>query len=512
MITPRTLRCWRRLSQWLFFLLFAFLFIRTDYSGSDQLEYAVNLLFRLDPLLAVSVQLAARTFLALLWPSLLLVGLSLVAGRSFCGWLCPMGGLLDACQPLAGRRTRPVATRFPGLRRPLLLVLLIAALFGLPLAGLLDPFSLLVRGLALAWYPALDRGAELFFTLTYEQGPALIQGVTEPLYAFLRWSVLPFAPKWHELLWLSALLLFLPLALEWWQRRFFCRNLCPLGALLGWLSGFGLLRVQGGDDSCGRCRICRELCRMGAVDEGRGIDMDQCTLCLDCVVACPRQIISFSWLGEAKKVGVIRPGRRRLLAALAAGVTLPLLDSVDGAARSGSARLLRPPGALEGSAFYARCLRCGECMKVCIGNGLQPLHFQAGLSGFYTPHLETRGGYCELNCTLCGQVCPTGAIQELSLAQKLETRIGIAVLDRNRCLPIARGIPCIVCEEHCPTADKAITFREQDVLDDQGRLVRVRQPYVVEALCVGCGICEHRCPLAGESAIRVLPHGRGQVG
>ncbi len=79
--------------------------------------------------------------------------------------------------------------------------------------------------------------------------------------------------------------------------------------------------------------------------------------------------------------------------------------------------------------------------------------------------------------------------------------------DKNICLPYAKGIPCIVCEEHCPTPQKAIRFRQADVLDDQGRQVRVKQPYVVDSLCIGCGICETKCPVPGRSAIYITSAG-----
>jgi len=91
------LRHWRRLSQISCFVLFLFLFIKTDYSGADELPYAVNILFRIDPFLAVSASLATKTLVSLMWPSLIFIGLTFFLGRFFCGWICPMGALLDSC-------------------------------------------------------------------------------------------------------------------------------------------------------------------------------------------------------------------------------------------------------------------------------------------------------------------------------------------------------------------------------------------------------------------------------
>jgi len=128
----------------------------------------------------------------------------------------------------------------------------------------------------------------------------------------------------------------------------------------------------------------------------------------------------------------------------------------------------------------------------------------------YTPLVNPRTGYCEYNCTLCGQVCPSGALRPLSLAEKRQVRIGSAWFDRDRCLPYAKGIPCLVCEEHCPTPEKAIQFREAEVENSRGERVLVKQPYLVDALCVGCGICEARCPLPGVSAVRVTCAGESR--
>jgi Pyruvate/2-oxoacid:ferredoxin oxidoreductase delta subunit len=147
-------------------------------------------------------------------------------------------------------------------------------------------------------------------------------------------------------------------------------------------------------------------------------------------------------------------------------------------------------------------------MKVCIGNALHSAFLEAGIEGMFTPMVRSRIGYCEYNCTLCGQVCPSGAIRKLALPDKHATVIGRAVFDRNLCLPYAKGIPCIVCEEHCPTPDKAIKFRRQSVVNAKGETVTVLQPFLVDELCIGCGICENKCPLPGRAAVMVTSEGQ----
>jgi ferredoxin len=160
--------------------------------------------------------------------------------------------------------------------------------------------------------------------------------------------------------------------------------------------------------------------------------------------------------------------------------------------------------------FLRRCVKCGECMKVCLTNGLQPTLWEAGAEGIWSPMLVPRIGYCEYRCTLCGQVCPTGAIRRLSPEEKAGVRIGLAMIDPGRCLPYAHARSCIVCEEVCPTPKKAIWFETTAVKDRDGRTLSVKQPHVDLSLCIGCGICEAKCPVLGRPAITVSSVGESR--
>jgi NAD-dependent dihydropyrimidine dehydrogenase PreA subunit len=189
-------------------------------------------------------------------------------------------------------------------------------------------------------------------------------------------------------------------------------------------------------------------------------------------------------------------------------------------------------------------------MKACPTSGLQPTLGQAGIEGFWTPVLVPRIGYCDHGCAACGQVCPSGAIPPLALEEKRRQVIGVAVIDRTRCLPWAENTPCIVCQEMCPVPEKAIRLTGQgrgggggqgqgqglgqgdgscldgtgaedlgdagggslgetsggtlgDGLTQDGLVERLARPRVVGDLCIGCGICETKCPVEGVSAIVV---------
>jgi ferredoxin-type protein NapF len=156
-------------------------------------------------------------------------------------------------------------------------------------------------------------------------------------------------------------------------------------------------------------------------------------------------------------------------------------------------RLIRPPGALPEKKFVSACTGCGECLKVCPNNALQSTFLEAGLAGLYTPRLVPRIGYCEEFCNFCGKVCPTEAIRLLSIEEKRLVQMGVAHIDKTRCLAYDQDKVCLVCNEQC--SYHAVVGDEK------------KRPIVKEEKCTGCGICENKCPVDGESAIIVYASG-----
>jgi Pyruvate/2-oxoacid:ferredoxin oxidoreductase delta subunit len=148
-------------------------------------------------------------------------------------------------------------------------------------------------------------------------------------------------------------------------------------------------------------------------------------------------------------------------------------------------------------------------MKACPTNAINPTIAEAGMAGFWTPHLIMTQGYCEYTCTLCSSVCPTGAIREISAREKVERPIiiGVAYVDRGRCLPWSGNGPCIVCQELCPTSPKAIYLRKEVVPGPDHAPMVGNVPFVALKRCVGCGICENKCPVKGRPAITVIAAG-----
>jgi MauM/NapG family ferredoxin protein len=214
--------------------------------------------------------------------------------------------------------------------------------------------------------------------------------------------------------------------------------------------------------------------------------------------------------GRATRSGPWReydPARRELLTGAALGVGSVALLGIGPWHRDSSPALLRPPGVNDEAEFLSACLRCGACMNVCPTSGLQPALTQAGASGLWTPVLQPRLGFCDYTCTACGQACPTGAIPQLRLATKRREQIGVAVIDRDRCLPWSQNTTCAVCWELCPVPKRAIKLgKGRTVIDPaSGGELWIRNPEVVVERCIGCGICENRCPVEGKAAITVWP-------
>jgi len=503
----------RRAVQILAFVIFVYLL----FAGLQRLEpqpYA-SIFFRFDPLAALATMLAARAWLTPFALAFITLGLTLVLGRVWCGWICPLGTLLGWLRFRSARRLAGgVPPAFRRVKYVLLgVIVVLAALANLTLL-VLDPLSLLTRTVTTSVIPgfvylvdALERAG-----MTWAPTVGLVAWVED----HFRGSVLPtIQPRYEQAVGLFLLLLAVIL-LNVFAERFWCRYLCPLGALLGLVSKVQLLRPVMGD-ACGACGACATACRVGAIEAGGGragasgapaarVVSSECTMCLDCLVACPQEgAVS---LGPARPGpwADYDPGRREAVLAVGAGIATAVLLGTGVARAVKRPGLIRPPGAQDEGRFLSRCLRCGECMKACPTSGLQPTLAEAGLEGLWTPVLRSRLGYCDYACNACGRVCPSGAIPPLALPKKRREVIGVAVIDTDRCLPWAAGTPCIVCEEMCPVPDKAIELgRQRLITRADGSQDYLSRPSVVASRCIGCGICEYKCPVEGTSAIVILP-------
>lgn len=506
----------RRITQGLFLLLFIFLFIQTESKGADELGYPVKLFLDFDPLILLTTLLSAHAVQKAFYLSVIVVAVTIILGRVFCGWVCPLGTLNNMIGAFRKRLPDKWDLDWYRLKYYFLMFFLASSVFMLQLTGILDPLSLLIRSFSLSVFPLFNYAVRAVFDTIFDMDPQGIVTVSEAVYSGLKKTILAFQQPFFLQNAFIGLLFIAVLGLNLYQRRFWCKNLCPLGAFLGILSRYSILK-RSVSEGCTECGACANVCQGNALpDKKEHGRPSECMYCWNCDDICPYNAVSFGFsrrgVGKSAPDAGIDLGRRRVIASMAGGaVAVPLLR-VNPFYNSSmlSPELIRPPGALEEDEFLRRCIKCGECMKVCITNGLQPTFLEAGFEGIWSPMLVPKIGYCEFRCTLCGQVCPTGAIKKLPLAEKIKVKIGLAMIDQGRCLPYAHAIPCIVCEEVCPTAKKAIWFENNKVRDRQGLETMIQQPRVDLELCIGCGICETKCPVMSSPAIYVTNIGESR--
>jgi polyferredoxin/NAD-dependent dihydropyrimidine dehydrogenase PreA subunit len=482
-------------SQAAFLLLFAWAYARS----LDPFSAFPNPFLRFDPLIFLT---NPRLDLWLLAPILALLLVTMVLGRFFCGWVCPMGALIELSDFLLTPLRRANPLRLRGV----------------------SPRSLLVRfPPAIALFGASLLGA--FVT------PGLL-----PYFHPNVWAVRIFS-----LSTLGIVFLGLVVASSLFGRRLWCAYLCPLGALYGLLSRVSFLRLA--IHGCAGCAACAR-CPMNAADHrGRTVLAHQCTLCFDFEHSCRAEVFSF---GPARAQASSKPARtgrrggaspdssaevkgtvarasafdasRREFLILGAGIVGGAIVGAAlgglgfagrlGAGRSGGAAsgaltpLLRPPGVVDEARFLRRCIRCLHCAQSCPNGIIESTGLEAGAASLFTPRLNMEKNGCDFRCQVCQQVCPNQAIPLQSLSEKQTTPIGLAAIDQNRCVVFKDKKPCLVCEEVCPTPKKAVVFARQERIVQGSRTVTLRYPSVASALCIGCGICQANCP-ADRTAITV---------
>ena len=440
----------RKISQAVFLTLFVWFCIVTDI-GTQFYQirgWPINLFLGADPLVAFGTVLASGSLYSGVIAGVVILIATIFLGRFFCGWICPFGAFHQLVSWLSWRKKKSseliAANRYSKFQRVkyyILFVFVGTAIVwkeGSLLTGLLDPIPMFTRSVNLAILPIAGFMESGVFTRSYE-------------FSFGFFAVF---------------LLFALLNLI--RPRFFCKFICPTGALLGVFSRFSVFRVAKAKDDCRMCGLCEKNCH-GSASPKTATRLSECMLCFNCREVCPDEVIGYMPAGSCKATISPDISRRGMLLSLvggmAAGPAMRASAKIEGENWDNS--IIRSPGALPEKEFLDKCIKCGQCIRVCPSNVLQPAPISKGLEVMWTPTLNNRIGLsgCQLNCTACGSVCPTGAIKHLTLDEKHGTgefeqdgpvKIGTAFVDRNRCLPWAMNKPCIVCQENCPVSPKAL--------------------------------------------------------
>jgi MauM/NapG family ferredoxin protein len=496
------LRKFRLTFQIVFFILFCVCFFLLD-RYPFAYHYPADFLLRLNPLVALLAETAARAFI----PSLLAFGiatavLTLIFGRVFCGFICPLGTSIDFFDTVIFNKSRFKDRRpprfFQRFKYMVLFTLIALSLFGALFPLFMDPVSLLTRITTVIINPLLSvtgmNSLALASPLLNAAGIEKFQSVTI--------SVPFFYGIFSALLLLTAVF-----AGSVWDRRFWCQYICPSGAFFALLSRWPLFRRLPFATGCSSCYACSRVCPVRAIDPGRPertntAECIVCGLCTQIKVGCSS--FRFSVPGHATQNTPDLNKRHFVFGALGGLLLVPVFKATAVGKSDGRGRLVRPPGAIPEDDFLARCIACGNCMKACPTNALQPCTSGDGFNRLFTPRLVPRIGACDSRCRLCGFVCPTKAIRRLSAGEKPYVKIGTAVVDTHRCLAWEQNRECLVCDEVCPY--NAIEVRQ--VLTAKGPF---RVPIVKEDLCVGCGMCEKQCPVFDRGAIEVYRFGETRL-
>ena len=477
----------RRTIQVLSFCFLLFLVLKTAFPLESKIP--VDLYLRLDPFIGIITILTKKDVILRMLPAFGVLLLVMIFGNFFCGWFCPMGTTIDFFDRiLFGEKKRPKGFDDQPLRRlryGVFLFSIIAGLMAFQVMYLLDPISLITRTLVITFYPpAIFIFNELLPKIQsfLPKNPFIVSSIPLPLF------------KVNLFIFVIFIII---LALGVIRKRFWCRYLCPLGTLFSIFSRLRIFKRSVTDD-CTQCQQCVKGCPVGAIpaETPQNYRQEDCISCFKCL-ECPPQAVSFRFASPIwKATDEVNLSRRYVLGSLAFGFVSALVIKTNPLqTESGlrNNRLIRPPGALSEEKFVSVCSGCGECLKVCPNNALQSALLEAGLAGLYTPRLVPRIGYCEEFCNFCGRVCPTEAILPLSIEEKRLVQVGVAHIDKTRCIAWDTEKICLVCNEQCSY---------QAIVGDEKK-----RPIIKEEKCTGCGICENKCPVDGEAAIIVYASG-----
>jgi ferredoxin len=429
---------------------------------------------------------------------LVIILLTLLTGRTYCSFLCPLGVGQDLNSRLGGKIKRKFR-RF-GFKRPFTILrysllaatLGVALIWGIYMVTILDPYSIFGRFATYFLKPVVLIINNLFAGILGKFDNYALHHV--PVKGFnLITYVIPVA------------FLFLVGSLSLIKGRLYCNMICPVGTLLGLVSKISIFRIRFNDEKCTRCGRCAIACKSSCIDFlNHNIDVTRCVDCFNCLKSCPEKALSYGLIGVKNRETVTDDSRRKFVAG-----SVLLLLGLSQAARSQEktvpvpkkASTIRenktspvcPPGAGSIELLNKHCIACSLCITACPNRVLQPAFKQYGIAGMMQPVMDYHKSFCTYNCTVCTEVCPTNALKPLALEAKKLTQIGKANFIKDNCIVKTEKTACGACSEACPT--KAVYM-----VPYEGNLVI---PETNSDICIGCGHCEFACPVTPYKAIFV---------
>lgn len=425
--------------------------------------------------------------------------LTLIFGRVYCSVICPLGIMQDVIAWF-GKKSKKNRYSFSPAKSKLRIIVFIAFVVLLVIPGM-NAFAILI-----APYSAYGRIASNLFAPVYQLANNGLAYLAERLDSYAFYSV----DIWIKSIstFVVAIVTFVILAIVSWRNgRTWCNTICPVGTLLGAVSRLSIFKIRIDTDACAGCGLCAKKCKSSCINaESKTIDYSRCVVCFDCLESCNKNAIKFN-LKKKESIPTsetIDDSKRKFLsvsALLFAGATVKAQEKkVDG----GLAEILdkevpnravqpKPAGAVSLKNFNQHCTACQLCVSVCPNQVLQP---STNISSLMQPEMTFERGYCRPECVKCSEVCPTGAIKQITTAEKSSIQIGHAVWIEDNCIVKTDGIGCDICERHCPVGAIMLVSRT-------GMSGSLKYPIINTERCIGCGACEHLCPARPHSAMYV---------
>ena len=406
---------------------------------------------------------------------IVLIVLTLIFGRAYCSVICPLGIMQDGISHISSMRKGKKA-RFrwspevKWLRYSVLALFIIALVTGLTsVAALLAPYSAFGRIATSLVRPALPT--------------AIIAGVTLLVVGVLAWI----------------------------GGRTYCNTVCPVGTVLSFFSRFSLLRPVIDADKCRDCHACEHKCKASCINiDNHKIDYSRCVDCFNCLDSCKFGALKYRMAWNRKACGASgtaqdNAGRRAFISSSVIAATAIALKAqekkVDGGYAAVTAKKapertnpIVPFGAVSLKHFHQHCTGCQLCVSQCPNDVLSP---STSLERLMQPEMSYENGWCHPECTKCSEVCPAGAILEITPEEKTAIHVGTASVDLDLCVVNRDNVNCGNCARHCPAGAIKMVMKNPD---DENSL---RIPTVLEDRCIGCGACEFLCPSRPYSAIHV---------
>lgn len=437
-----------------------------------------------------------------------LIVATLIFGRLYCSIICPLGIMQDGFGWL-GKKMKKNRYSYSAaksiLRYTMLCITIIAIIFGI---------SVIVT--LLAPYSAFGRIVQNILSPLWQTGNNILAGMSERADNYMFYSV--------DVIWVkSAITLTVALAtlvilgvLAWRNGRTYCNTICPVGTILGFFAKYSYLKPLIDTTKCNSCGLCARNCKSSCINsKEHTIDYTRCVGCMDCIGKCHKNAISYTHKVKATEPSTDAHDNTRrqfmsigatLLATAAVKATEKTVDGglaaiVDKKIPNRETHLV-PPGAKSIRNMNSHCTACQLCVAVCPNGVLRP---SSNMERMMQPESSYEKGYCRPECTKCSEVCPTGAICKITVAEKSSIQIGHAVWVKDNCVPLTDGYECGNCARHCPTG--AITMMPSDASDETSPKI----PTVNVEKCIGCGACENLCPARPFSAIYVEGHENHRV-